>query len=110
MSESTFCHAATTGAVHGIVPVVPTPFHEDGCVDFESLERLIDFASDSGVTGVSLPAAAGQTAFLENPASPTPVSDAENVYTFFPNERTRGQWTASAFRELLHRGDSAFEG
>ena len=56
MSDSSFCHPAWSGAVHGMVPVVPTPFDEDERVDFESLERLIDFAADAGVTGVCLPA------------------------------------------------------
>ncbi len=56
MSESSFCHPAWSGAIHGIVPVVPTPFDDNELVDFESLERLIDFAADAGVTGVCLPA------------------------------------------------------
>ena len=42
--------------MHGVVPVVPTPFDDNELVDFESLERLIDFAADAGVTGVCLPA------------------------------------------------------
>ena len=56
MSESSFCHPAWSGDIHGIVPVVPTPFCDDELVDFESLERLIDFAADSQVTAVCLPA------------------------------------------------------
>jgi len=56
MSELSFCHPAWSGPVHGVVPVIPTPFDNDELVDFESLERMIDFAAGAGVTAVCLPA------------------------------------------------------
>jgi 4-hydroxy-tetrahydrodipicolinate synthase len=39
---------------------VPTPFYDDELIDFDSLERLIDFAADAGVTAVCLPAYASE--------------------------------------------------
>jgi 4-hydroxy-tetrahydrodipicolinate synthase len=54
--ESSLCHPAWSGTIHGVVPIIPTPFHDDELIDFESLERLIDFAASTGVTAVCLPA------------------------------------------------------
>ena len=53
---STFLHAAWSGDIHGIVPVIPTPFDDREEVDFEALARLVGFAADAGVTAACLPA------------------------------------------------------
>jgi 2-keto-3-deoxy-L-arabinonate dehydratase len=38
----------------GIFPIVNTPFHEDGSIDFESQRRLIHFLIDAGAHGLGL--------------------------------------------------------
>jgi len=39
---------------HGIFPVVPTTFHEDGTLDLASQKRCVDFMLDSGVDGLCI--------------------------------------------------------
>jgi 4-hydroxy-tetrahydrodipicolinate synthase len=46
--------------ISGVVPIVPTPFHENEEIDEESLKKLIDFAIDSGIGAVCLPAYASE--------------------------------------------------
>jgi 4-hydroxy-tetrahydrodipicolinate synthase len=46
--------------LYGTVPIIPTPFHDDETVDEESLRRLIDFAAESGLKAVCLPAYASE--------------------------------------------------
>jgi dihydrodipicolinate synthase/N-acetylneuraminate lyase len=46
--------------IQGIVPVVPTPFGEDGTIDHDSLRGLIEFAWRAGVCAVCLPAYASE--------------------------------------------------
>lgn len=36
----------------GIWPVAPTPFHEDGSVDYEGMKRVLDLIVDQGADGV----------------------------------------------------------
>ena len=38
----------------GVFPIAPTPFLEDGAVDFESIDRLTDFYLACGATGVTV--------------------------------------------------------
>ena len=38
----------------GVLPILPTPFTDQGAVDETSLRRLIDFEADAGVHGVSI--------------------------------------------------------
>ena len=38
----------------GIYPIAPTPFHPDGRLDTDSIDRLIDFYAASGATGVTI--------------------------------------------------------
>lgn len=52
----TLNYPAWSGDIHGIVPVVPTPFDKNEDLDLESFRRLIDFAAGAGVTAVCLPA------------------------------------------------------
>ena len=46
--------------IEGIVPVVPTPFDNDGHIDEEGLRRLIDFCVTGNACAVCLPAYAGE--------------------------------------------------
>lgn len=48
----------------GIVPPVLTPFHTDGSLDLESLDRLVDHLLDAGVDGVFALGSSGQVAYL----------------------------------------------
>lgn len=38
----------------GVFPILVTPFHEDGSVDLESLDRLVGFMGDIGVEGITI--------------------------------------------------------
>lgn len=38
----------------GIWPVAPTPFHDDGSLDFESMARVLDFLIDQGADGICI--------------------------------------------------------
>ena len=49
----------------GVYPIAPTPFMEDGSVDFDSLDRLIDFYRASGASGVTILGILGETAKLD---------------------------------------------
>ncbi|GAA4245862.1 dihydrodipicolinate synthase family protein [Dactylosporangium darangshiense] len=40
--------------VHGLIPVLATPFHADGSLDPDSLRRLVAFSVESGVDGVAV--------------------------------------------------------
>ena len=42
------------GSMHGVFPILVTPFDEQGRVDEESLRRLIDFNIDAGVHGLGV--------------------------------------------------------
>ncbi len=49
----------------GVYPIAPTPFTADGAVDFDSLDRLIDFYRGSGAAGVTILGIMGEAAKLE---------------------------------------------
>jgi 2-keto-3-deoxy-L-arabinonate dehydratase len=40
--------------IRGVVPIVPTPFSDDGAVDLASLRRLVDHLVDAGVHGLAV--------------------------------------------------------
>jgi 4-hydroxy-tetrahydrodipicolinate synthase len=40
--------------IHGVFPILPTPFTDDGVVDEGSLRRIIDYEREVGVQGVSV--------------------------------------------------------
>src|ERR1035437_2917573 len=46
--------------IDGIVPIVPTPFTPEGAVDLGSIAPLLEFAINSGVCAVCLPAYASE--------------------------------------------------
>jgi len=50
--------------IQGIVPVVQTPFDEQGSLDRESLRRLVHDAMDGGAKGFLAPAVASEVAHL----------------------------------------------
>ena len=41
-------------ALHGVVPILVTPFHDDGAIDETSLRNEVDFAIDAGVHGLGI--------------------------------------------------------
>ncbi|CRK56636.1 4-hydroxy-tetrahydrodipicolinate synthase [Alloactinosynnema sp. L-07] len=48
----------------GVVPPIVTPMTADGAVDVASLERLVSFLLDAGVTGLFVLGSSGETAYL----------------------------------------------
>jgi 4-hydroxy-tetrahydrodipicolinate synthase len=46
--------------LHGIYPIVPTPFLDSGAVDYPSIERLIAFMAAKGVHGLAIMGALGE--------------------------------------------------
>lgn len=48
--------AASRRVLRGVVPVVPTPFHPDESIDFESLGRVVDWIAGQALGGLCLPA------------------------------------------------------
>jgi dihydrodipicolinate synthase/N-acetylneuraminate lyase len=46
--------------VDGVVPIIPTPFLQDGSPDWNSLRNLLDFAVSAKVSAVCLPAYASE--------------------------------------------------
>lgn len=39
---------------HGVFPIAPTPFRDDGTIDLASLDRLMDWFVELGVSGITL--------------------------------------------------------
>jgi 4-hydroxy-tetrahydrodipicolinate synthase len=46
--------------LEGVYPIVPTPFLDDGAIDFASIARLIDFMAKKGVHGLAIMGALGE--------------------------------------------------
>lgn len=46
--------------IQGIVPILPTPFHEDGAVDESGMRRVIAYVLEAGAHGVAFPANASE--------------------------------------------------
>jgi 4-hydroxy-tetrahydrodipicolinate synthase len=42
--------------IQGIVPIIPTPFHDDGRIDEDSLRRVVDFCLYERAAAICLPA------------------------------------------------------
>ena len=51
--------------LQGILPVLPTPFKEDGSVDISAMERVTQFCIDSGANGLVFPGVASEYDHLE---------------------------------------------
>lgn len=48
----------------GVIPILPTPFHDDQSVDLDSLQRLIAFLREVGVDGVTVLGVLGEAPAL----------------------------------------------
>ena len=42
--------------INGVVPIIPAPFKDDGSVDFDTQDRLVDFGIATNASAVCLPA------------------------------------------------------
>jgi 4-hydroxy-tetrahydrodipicolinate synthase len=51
----------------GVYVIAPTPFHEDGRIDEQSCDRMIDFYLESGVTGMTVLGQMGEAPKLDQP-------------------------------------------
>jgi len=49
----------------GVYPIAPTPFHDDGAIDFASIDRLSEFYLRSGSTGVTVLGQLGEATKLD---------------------------------------------
>jgi 4-hydroxy-tetrahydrodipicolinate synthase len=49
----------------GVFPIAPTPFHPDGRIDFDSLDRLMDFYAGIGADGCTILGILGEAPKLE---------------------------------------------
>ena len=47
-------------ALHGILPVLPTPFTDTGTVDTDAMAEIVEFALEAGVSGVVYPGFASE--------------------------------------------------
>jgi 4-hydroxy-tetrahydrodipicolinate synthase len=52
-------------AIAGLFAAVATPIHGDGRIDFSTLDRLIDFLIEAGVSGICLAGATGEYPHFE---------------------------------------------
>jgi 4-hydroxy-tetrahydrodipicolinate synthase len=52
-----------------VFPIAPTPFFDDGSIDYESVDRLIDFYAAAGCTGLTALGLLGEAAKLEEAES-----------------------------------------
>jgi 4-hydroxy-tetrahydrodipicolinate synthase len=53
----------------GVYPIAPTPFLDDGSIDFESVDRLTDFYLQCGATGLTVLGQLGEAPKLEHSES-----------------------------------------
>ena len=58
----------------GVFPIAPTPFHPDGGIDERSLDRLADFYTECGATGVTVLGQLGEAPKLDHRESVTIAS------------------------------------
>jgi 4-hydroxy-tetrahydrodipicolinate synthase len=54
---------------HGVYPIAPTPFLEDGSIDTASIDRLTDFYLGCGATGITVLGQLGEAPKLEQQES-----------------------------------------
>jgi 4-hydroxy-tetrahydrodipicolinate synthase len=47
---------ATTSDIHGVIPILPTPFHTDESLDETGYESILNFAKQAGCKTIGLPA------------------------------------------------------
>ena len=58
-------HRDARGAIAGLFAAVATPIHGDGRVDVATLDRLVDFLVEAGVSGICLAGATGEYPHFE---------------------------------------------
>ncbi|HMS36136.1 MAG TPA: dihydrodipicolinate synthase family protein, partial [Arachnia sp.] len=51
-------------AIRGLVPPVVTPFHADGSLDLDGLDRVVEHLIAGGVHGLFILGSSGQVAYL----------------------------------------------
>lgn len=51
----------TNADLRGVIPIVPTPFDEDGWLDLGGLARIVDYLVDAGVHGIAVLGMASET-------------------------------------------------
>ena len=51
---------STQVQLHGVVPIIPTPFRADESIDLEGVVRCVDFAVGCGLCAICLPAYASE--------------------------------------------------
>lgn len=49
----------------GVYPIAPTPFHENGEIDWGSLDRLVDFYAETGCSGITVLGLMGEAQKLD---------------------------------------------
>ncbi|MEO7652503.1 MAG: dihydrodipicolinate synthase family protein, partial [Bryobacteraceae bacterium] len=52
-------------SVQGVYPIAPTPFHPDGRIDTDSIDRLMDFYVQAGSTGITVLGIMGEAPKLD---------------------------------------------
>lgn len=52
------------GLRHGCYTALATPFHEDGSVDYEALEKIVSFQIENGITGILAVGTTGESPTL----------------------------------------------
>ena len=58
-----------TSDARGVFPIAPTPFHDDGRIDVDSIDRLTDFYLSIGATGLTVLGQLGEAPKLEHAES-----------------------------------------
>ena len=58
-----------TSSAQGVYPIAPTPFFDDGSIDFASVDRLADFYAQIGSTGVTVLGQLGEAPKLDQAES-----------------------------------------
>jgi 4-hydroxy-tetrahydrodipicolinate synthase len=58
-----------TSSIKGVIPIAPTPFHDDGRVDETSLDRMTDFFLESGIDGITILGQLGEAPKLDHKES-----------------------------------------
>jgi 4-hydroxy-tetrahydrodipicolinate synthase len=58
-----------TSGIKGVIPIAPTPFHEDGRVDETSLDRMIEFFLECGIDGITILGQLGEAPKLDHQES-----------------------------------------
>ena len=58
----------------GVYPIAATPFHPDGRLDLDGIDRLTDFYQEAGATGMTILGIMGEAPKLEPAESRAMVS------------------------------------